>query len=193
MRWHALFSSPFFHPSVLVDRGLLDRHELRYDPEYLESEDYDLWTRLLAVADGHNLAEPLVLYRSHPGQASKRRRALQRNFQRRVALREIARVAPDLPAEAAELAWQVGVGEEVGPGRLEDAADAFCALDTTAIGETTRAALLENTFAVDLLCGLNRHTVRLESSGAADRLDFTLLLVLLMADFATRGVVPPAG
>jgi glycosyltransferase involved in cell wall biosynthesis/GT2 family glycosyltransferase len=128
VRWHALFSSPFFHPSVLVDRELLDRHELRYRPEYLESEDYDLWARLLAVADGDNLAAPLVLYRSHAGQASKKRRGVQRDFQRRVALREIARVAPDLPAEAAELAWQVGAGEPVGHERLGDAVDAFSAL-----------------------------------------------------------------
>ena len=60
LRWHALFSSPFFHPTVLVDRETLDRHGLRYDPSFLESEDYDLWTRLFAFADGANLSEPLV-------------------------------------------------------------------------------------------------------------------------------------
>ena len=37
LRWHALFSSPFFHPTVLVDRELLERHALRYDPTFLES------------------------------------------------------------------------------------------------------------------------------------------------------------
>ena len=41
LRWHALFSSPFFHPTVLVDRQVLDRYGLRYDPAFLESEDYD--------------------------------------------------------------------------------------------------------------------------------------------------------
>ena len=49
LRWHALFSSPFFHPTVLVDREVLDRYGLRYDPAFLESEDYDLWTRLFAL------------------------------------------------------------------------------------------------------------------------------------------------
>jgi glycosyltransferase involved in cell wall biosynthesis len=128
VRWHALFSSPFFHPSVLVDRDVLDAHALRYDAAFLESEDYDLWTRLLSVADGCNLPQPLVLYRSHPGQASNRRRDVQRDFQLRVALREISRVAPDLQVDGAELAWQVGAGEPVGPDRLDDAVDAFLAL-----------------------------------------------------------------
>ena len=125
VRWAVLFSSPFFHPSVLVERAALERHGLRYDSEYLESEDYDLWARLLAHESGDNLLEPLVLYRTHPGQASQRRRRLQREFQRRVALREIARVAPGLASEHAELAWRVGAGEAVEADRLEDATAAF--------------------------------------------------------------------
>ena len=86
VRWHVLFSSPFFHPTVLVDRELLEREGLRYDPSYLESEDYDLWARLLELREGDNETEPLVLYRVHPAQASQRRRDVQRSFQLEVAL-----------------------------------------------------------------------------------------------------------
>ena len=98
LRWHALFSSPFFHPTVLVDREVLDRHGLRYDPTFEESEDYDLWARLFEHADGDNLSEPLVLKRVHPGQASLRRRDVQESFRRRVALREIGRFDVDAQA-----------------------------------------------------------------------------------------------
>jgi glycosyltransferase involved in cell wall biosynthesis len=101
LRWHALFSSPFFHPTVLVDREVLDAHGLRYDPTFEESEDYDLWTRLFEHAEGENLREPLVLKRVHAGQASQRRRDVQALFQRRVALREIGRYGVD-----AEAAWR---------------------------------------------------------------------------------------
>jgi hypothetical protein len=110
VRWISLFGSPFVHPTVLVDREAFETRGLRYDPEYLESEDYDLWTRLLADADGANLAEPLVLKRVHARQASLRRRDLQESFQRQVALREIARLAPELSAHDAELAWRFGSG-----------------------------------------------------------------------------------
>ena len=128
VRWASLFSSPFFHPSVLVERELLEREGLRYDPEYLESEDYDLWTRLLAVGEGDNLGEPLVLYRVHAGQASSARRDLQRDFQRRVALREIAALAPELPPERAELAWHVGAREPLEAHEVDAAVAAFLAL-----------------------------------------------------------------
>ena len=110
LRWHALFSSPFFHPTVLVDRAVLEQHGLRYDPSFQESEDYDLWTRLFALADGDNLRDALVLKRVHAGQASLRRADVQESFARRVALREISGVAPGLSAEDAELAWRLGSG-----------------------------------------------------------------------------------
>jgi glycosyltransferase involved in cell wall biosynthesis len=111
VRWHALFSSPFFHSTVLVDREVLERNELMYDASRLESEDYDLWSRLLAVSDGANVPEALVLHRVHAQQASARRRALQVRHQREIALLQIDAVAPGLPH--AELAWAVGTGRRV--------------------------------------------------------------------------------
>ena len=110
VRFLSLFGAPFFHPTVLVDLELLDDHGLRYDPVYLESEDYDLWARVLESTDGANLAEALVLKRVHPGQASLRRSEVQESFQREIALREIARLAPDLGASEAEAAWRLGSG-----------------------------------------------------------------------------------
>ena len=112
VRWHSLFSSPFFHPTVLVDRAALG--ELRYDTAFAESEDYDLWTRVLANSDGANLAEPLVAKRVHPQQASLRRADVQESFQRQVALREIARIAPGVDAEPA---WRVGARKRGGSRR----------------------------------------------------------------------------
>jgi hypothetical protein len=105
VRWLSLFSSPFFHPSVLVDRERLDELGLRYDTSFFESEDYDLWARLLQHAEGANVAEPLVLKRVHAGQASQRRGDVQETFQRQVALREIERVASNVDADGA---WRVG-------------------------------------------------------------------------------------
>jgi glycosyltransferase involved in cell wall biosynthesis len=128
IRWLSLFSSPFFHPTVLLDRDGLGGRRLRYDPAFQESEDYDLWTRLLTVADGANLGAPLVLKRLHAGQASLRHSDVQIAFQRQVALREIARVAPEFTAEEAELAWALGGGRGVAGELVNAAADAYVAL-----------------------------------------------------------------
>jgi glycosyltransferase involved in cell wall biosynthesis len=128
VRWAALFSSPFFHSTVVLDRAVLDAHDLRYDTSFEESEDYDLWARLLAVAEGDNVPDSLVLYRKHESQASARRAALQRDCQRRVALRQIAEFAPGLEERDAELAWLVGAGLPLPAGVTGAAADALGAL-----------------------------------------------------------------
>jgi glycosyltransferase involved in cell wall biosynthesis len=128
VRWAALFSSPFFHPSVVVDRDLLERNGLRYDTSFQESEDYELWSRLLDVADGENLPDPLVLYRVHPAQASQHRRELQRECQLRVARPRIAALVPEFSADEVELAWRVGTADAMDPGESEAAADAYLAL-----------------------------------------------------------------
>jgi glycosyltransferase involved in cell wall biosynthesis len=127
VRWSALFSAPFYHPTVLLERDLLERHGLRYDSSFEESEDHDLWSRLLERTAGANVPEPLVLYRVHGEQASQRRRELQRECQLRVARAAIARIAPGLSEDEVELAWQVGAAEAVS-GPAVEAADAYVAL-----------------------------------------------------------------
>ena len=128
VRWATLFSSPFFHSTVALDRAVLDGHDLRYDTSFEESEDYDLWARLLSVADGDNVGRGLVLYRKHATQASARRAALQRECQERVALREIGQLAPWLDRERAALAWRAGAGRPLRPGTAAAAADGLVEL-----------------------------------------------------------------
>ena len=110
LRWRALFSAPVFHDTVVLERDLLERNGFRYDAAFGESEDYDLWTRLLAVTDGDAVEAPLVLHRLHAAQASRLRGGLQRSLALEVSLREIAALAPSLPPEQAELARDVALG-----------------------------------------------------------------------------------
>ncbi len=125
VRWAALFSAPFFHPTVIIDRAVLDREGLRYDTAFDESEDYDLWARLLAVADGDNVPEALVLYRRHGGQASARRAALQLECRRRVALRQIHALVPYLGTQRADLAWRAGGALPLPAGAASEACRAL--------------------------------------------------------------------
>ena len=110
MRWRALFSAPVFHDTVVVERELLERNGLRYDTAFGESEDYDLWTRLLEVTEGDAVEAALVLHRLHAGQASRLRGGLQRSLALEISLREIAALVPSLPPEQAELARDVALG-----------------------------------------------------------------------------------
>lgn len=131
-RWRSLFGTPFYHSTVVLDRELLEKHELRYDSAYdggaAATEDYELWTRMLAVCDGDNIAKPLVLYRQHTQQASKHLRDHQLELRRRIALEQIASICPKLEPDATELAWLVGDGRDVPSERAEEAVNALLAL-----------------------------------------------------------------
>jgi glycosyltransferase involved in cell wall biosynthesis len=128
-RWHSLFSSsPFFHNTVVLNREHFDRHGLRYDESFGESEDYELWTRVLAGAEADVVEEPLVVYRLHPEQASKRRAELQRELGQRIALGQIAAAAPGLAEAERERAWRFGFLQELAVDELERGAEAYVEL-----------------------------------------------------------------
>jgi glycosyltransferase involved in cell wall biosynthesis len=135
LRWRSLFSAPVFHNTVVLERELLETNGLRYDASYGESEDYELWTRLLAVAEGDCVEAPLVLHRLHPQQASRRRGDLQRTLAETISLREIGGVAPELTVPRARLARQVWLGARVPAEEVEDAAVAFVELERAFEGE----------------------------------------------------------
>ena len=92
---------PFFHPTVLVERDVLERHALRYDTGFDESEDYDLWSRLLDVADGDNVAGAArPLPRPPRAGVAAAARAPARVPAARRAPRRSRSVAPELVARA---------------------------------------------------------------------------------------------
>lgn len=72
IRLFLLFDNPFLHSSMMLRRGLLEAHGLRFDADYPHSEDYDLWVRCSTLTDMANLPEVLVRYRDHPANISHR-------------------------------------------------------------------------------------------------------------------------
>lgn len=67
-----LSNNPFFHPTIMVRRRLVDQGLFRYDPDFLAEEDYELWGRLLnAGVIFANIGKPLLAYRLHGDNAQR--------------------------------------------------------------------------------------------------------------------------
>jgi glycosyltransferase involved in cell wall biosynthesis len=79
IRWKCLLGNPFAHPAVMLRLEVLDDHRLHYDEQYRTAQDYDLWSRLLTVARGHNLTEPLLRYRLRDGVSRMHKTEQMRN------------------------------------------------------------------------------------------------------------------
>jgi glycosyltransferase involved in cell wall biosynthesis len=51
------------HPSVMMRKSIIDKYELRYNPDYKHCEDMELWSRMILLTKFHNIMEVLLMYR----------------------------------------------------------------------------------------------------------------------------------
>ena len=72
-----LFECPLAHPSVMVRKDILVKHNLCYDINYKHIEDYELWTRVSKISKLSNIQEVLLKYRLHVEQISSTNAAAQ--------------------------------------------------------------------------------------------------------------------
>lgn len=58
-----LFAVCFAHPTVMIRKQILDHNDLKYNEDYSNSQDYELWEKLSHVTKMANLQKPLLRYR----------------------------------------------------------------------------------------------------------------------------------
>ena len=63
MRENLIISPGISHPTVMMRKGVLDVHHLRYDADYPCCEDYKFWMDLASYGDFCNIPEKLLMYR----------------------------------------------------------------------------------------------------------------------------------
>ncbi len=68
IRARMLFESSLAHPSVMIRRAFLKQSKLMYEKEYVHAEDFAFWVKAGEKTQLSNYPEPLLRYRTHPGQ-----------------------------------------------------------------------------------------------------------------------------
>mgnify|MGYP005989898629 CR=1 FL=1 len=63
MKTRLLFSVCFNHPTVMIRKNLLIDNNLTYNLEYVNSQDYELWSRLCDITKMTNIDKVLLKYR----------------------------------------------------------------------------------------------------------------------------------
>lgn len=76
MKEYLLYKNPLFHPTVIIRRTVVVEFNLYYDKKYDSAEDYELWTRAIRFTSIGNLSLPLLKYRIHNNQYSRKARAI---------------------------------------------------------------------------------------------------------------------
>jgi hypothetical protein len=97
----SMLKNPFIHPTTAFRLGEGDGP--RYDESLHSAQDYDLWTRLLALGDGANLTAPLLSYRQSPSGITGTRRREQLDNHRKISNRQTRALLGDAAPGEAEL------------------------------------------------------------------------------------------
>ncbi len=76
LKWHLCFYCPFAHPSVMFHTGVAKKAGGYFSKnligrEQYSAEDYDLWRRISAISNIHNISEPLIYLRKHDKNLTK--------------------------------------------------------------------------------------------------------------------------
>lgn len=84
IRWCSLLDNPFLHSAVMFRTDLYEKAG-GYNPDFATAQDYDLWRRMLPLAEVANLPGKLISYRTRPGAITERRRKQQLDNHDRVS------------------------------------------------------------------------------------------------------------
>ena len=74
-----LFGCPLCHPTAVFDMNKLLKKDIIYNERFKNTEDYELWTRLISKTRIGILREILFRYRIHPGSITSQNSSDQRN------------------------------------------------------------------------------------------------------------------
>ena len=117
IKWRSLFGSPMIHPSIMARRSILLANT--YDETYRNSQDFELWSRLLfgSTVQFANLKKPLLLYRVHQDSTSSKRTVEQKELSMQTMFNNMARYT-DLSDQEVQALRTIRLGEQI-TGRIE--------------------------------------------------------------------------
>ncbi|GHU05641.1 hypothetical protein FACS1894205_5940 [Alphaproteobacteria bacterium] len=81
--FEVLRDCPVAHPTVMLRKSVFDKYDLRYDSDYVNCEDYELWSRAIYYTKIVNLPEILLKYRRHDLNHDSSLSAIQKDVRHR--------------------------------------------------------------------------------------------------------------
>ena len=95
IKFKLLFGNQFAHSTVMWNRELFAVNNLYYDETFFQSQDYDLWCRVVQKLTVANVQDFLLKYRMHDKQISEIRKDAQNNFSYLIKSRQFAELGVD--------------------------------------------------------------------------------------------------
>ena len=102
-----LFKTTLIHPTIFIRKSFLVKNELKYSPQFLQTQDYDLYTRASTFGKLANINKVLLLYRKHDKQASSEKIQNQFEYAKTIIKRQLVALGMNPANKEIEIALSV--------------------------------------------------------------------------------------
>jgi len=102
-----LFRTSVIHPTAVFRRDFLNQYHLRYNPSFLQTQDYELFTRIARLGKIANIPRVLLHYRQHNQQTSSKKVVSQMESARIIMRREFKAFGMEITEEELDTAIAV--------------------------------------------------------------------------------------
>jgi glycosyltransferase involved in cell wall biosynthesis len=109
-----LFANSMIHPTVMMRRQWLDKFNLRYDPFYSRSEDYDFFIRASRHFALENMNKIGLFWRMHEENATISCGHIMREQVYHLLSRQLMSIGLEVGDEELEFHYRIGAGERLG-------------------------------------------------------------------------------
>ena len=107
IRLLSFFKSPFCHPSVIIRTSILKKHQLRYNKEFRDSEDWRMWYDFMSLnLKMANLPEILVYYRKDGQSTTPQSRKVRAEQYKKMYKLIVSGLFGEVKDEEIELHWR---------------------------------------------------------------------------------------
>lgn len=111
IRARLFFRWAMAHPTLMMRRGFLESHAIRYSAEFPHTEDLELLLRAADLTNLANIPEILLLYRAHVQQASYLHARDQLESRAVLSVRQLRLLVPEVTAEDKDFHRRLILGE----------------------------------------------------------------------------------
>lgn len=102
-----LFNTSMVHPSIIMRRDVIEKHDLLYRNGYEHAEDYDLWRRFAQFSKLANIPKSLLYWRTHTAQVTNEHKVSGANSADKIRKELIQELYSECTAD--EIAVHLGI------------------------------------------------------------------------------------
>ena len=144
IRGSQLFNGSIVHPAVMIRKSFLDKFHLRYNENYPNAQDYELWSRCAGYFKLANIGKVLLKYRLHESQEGTKFSQARAKLVEQIRRRELTLAGLEFTPEEFAVHNQIASNQFPSNSRFINLAEKWLTKIQRQLTDPVMAKVLEN-------------------------------------------------